>query len=56
MVSPSVSPENTYILPLGAKGGPVLGASMDSQILTALFEAVIQGAGIWAWARRSPPL
>lgn len=44
VVSPSVSPENAYILPSGEKGALCMGASMDSQILTALFEAVIQGA------------
>ncbi|XEC92901.1 glycoside hydrolase N-terminal domain-containing protein [Paenibacillus tarimensis] len=39
---PTVSPENTYILPNGETGTLCYGASMDSQILHALFGAVIE--------------
>lgn len=41
VTSPSVSPENTYITKDGAKGTLCQGAAMDSQILYALFTAVI---------------
>lgn len=34
---PSVSPENTYILPGGAKGANGIGVTMDNQILRDLF-------------------
>ncbi len=43
VVSPSCSPENTYILPSGERGTVCMGASMDSQILRDLFTAVIEG-------------
>ena len=43
---PSVSPENTYILPSGVKGCNCAGASMDTQILNDLFSACIKTAGI----------
>jgi len=41
---PSVSPENTYILPSGAHGILCAGPSMDSQILHELFTACIAAA------------
>ena len=50
---PSVSPENTYILPSGEKGANGIGVTMDNQILRDLFtqcmEAyqVLQGNGAW---------
>ncbi len=43
---PSVSPENTYILPGGEKGRLCAGPSMDSQILYSLFTDCIQAAAI----------
>lgn len=46
VTSPSVSPENTYILPGGERGKLCMGPSMDSQILYALFTNCIQGAEI----------
>ncbi|MCD8131419.1 MAG: glycoside hydrolase family 95 protein [Lachnospiraceae bacterium] len=39
--NPSVSPENTYILPDGSKGCACIGASMDNQILRELFGDVL---------------
>jgi len=42
VTGPSVSPENTYILPNGKKGSLCMGPSMDSQIANALFEACIR--------------
>ncbi len=42
VVSPSVSPENTYILPSGEKGTMCEGASMDAQILHELFTGLIE--------------
>ncbi len=44
VTGPSVSPENTYIHPSGEKGTVCIGPSMDSQIITDLFEACIQSA------------
>lgn len=41
---PSLSPENTYITADGAKGNLCMGPSMDSQIITALYNAVIKSA------------
>ena len=41
---PSVSPENTYILPSGQQGRICQGPSMDSQILIALFTQCIDAA------------
>ncbi len=41
---PSVSPENTYLLPDGTPGIMCAGPSMDSQILHELFCACIQAA------------
>lgn len=46
VVSPSVSPENTYIMSDGEKGTLCKGASMDSQILRTLFGAVISASQI----------
>ncbi len=43
---PSVSPENTYILPNGEHGRLCMGPSMDSQILYALFTQCIESARI----------
>lgn len=43
---PGVSPENTYRLPNGEKGNLCMGPSMDTQIITALFDAVIHAAKI----------
>ena len=44
--NPSVSPENTYILPNGNSGRLSVGSSMDNQILRLLFEAVIKSSEI----------
>ncbi|MFC5530578.1 glycosyl hydrolase family 95 catalytic domain-containing protein [Cohnella yongneupensis] len=44
VTSPSVSPENTYILPNGESGQVCMGPSMDSQILHELFTACIEAA------------
>lgn len=41
---PSVSPENTYILPSGESGCLCWGATMDSMILRDLFTAVAESA------------
>ncbi len=43
---PSVSPENTYMTKEGEKGCMCIGPSMDSQILTVLFDDVIKSAEI----------
>lgn len=43
---PSVSPENTYILPNGQKGNLCVGPSMDSQIIYALFTACVKASEI----------
>lgn len=40
---PSVSPENTYILPSGEKGANGIGVTMDNQILRDLFGQCIEG-------------
>lgn len=39
---PSVSPENTYLTESGSKGSLCAGPSMDTQIITSLFNAVIE--------------
>jgi len=44
LTGPSVSPENTFILPDGGKGNLCLGPAMDSQITAALFRACLQAA------------
>jgi alpha-L-fucosidase 2 len=46
VVCPSVSPENTYVLPNGESGTLCMGASMDSQILYELFGACIAASEI----------
>lgn len=46
IVSPSVSPENTYITASGSSGSVCEGAAMDSQILRELFTAVTVSADI----------
>lgn len=43
---PSVSPENTYSLPNGESGVMCAGASMDFQIIHALFHACMDGSRI----------
>ena len=43
---PSVSPENTYILPNGERGNLCIGPSMDSQIIHDLFNACINSSKI----------
>ncbi len=43
---PSVSPENTYILPNGEQGANGLGCTMDNQILRDLFTQCIKAAEI----------
>lgn len=44
VTSPSVSPENTYILPNGEHGAITFGATMDNQILRDLFGQCIKAA------------
>lgn len=46
VTSPSVSPENTYILESGEKGRLCQGPSMDSQIISYLLKASIKSAKI----------
>jgi len=46
IVSPTISPENTYILPNGKHGVLCQGCAMDGQILHELFTAYINAA--WA--------
>lgn len=46
VTSPSVSPENTYILENGEKGSLCIGPSMDSQIICELFGGCIEAAEI----------
>lgn len=43
---PSVSPENTYLTADGVEGCLCMGASMDTQIITVLFEDIIKSAEI----------
>lgn len=43
---PSVSPENTFILPSGEKGANIYGVTMDNQILRDLFSQCIEAAGL----------
>ncbi len=45
-VSPSCSPENTYCTPTGAQGTLCNCAAMDSQILAALMDALIEAGSI----------
>ncbi len=44
VANPSVSPENTYMLPNGESGTLCIGATMDSQILYELFTACAEAA------------
>lgn len=44
VTSPSVSPENTYIMPNGQTGTLCMGPSMDNQILYELFGACLEAA------------
>lgn len=44
VTNPSVSPENTYILPSGEKGCCCIGATMDNQILRDMFRGCL---GAW---------
>lgn len=44
VTGPSVSPENTYVLPNGERGRLCMGPSMDSQILYGLFTSVIEAS------------
>lgn len=46
VTNPSVSPENTYLLPNGEKGTLCYGPSMDSQIIMDLFSACITSSEI----------
>jgi len=46
VTNPSVSPENTYILPNGQTGTLCYGPAMDSQILYALFSGCIEASVI----------
>lgn len=43
---PSISPENTYVLPNGESGVLAIGPSMDSQIIYSIFTAVIESSEI----------
>lgn len=43
---PSVSPENTFILPSGERGANIYGVTMDNQILRDLFTQCIEAAEI----------
>ncbi len=43
---PSVSPENTFILPSGEKGANIYGVTMDNQILRDLFTQCVEAAKI----------
>ncbi len=51
VTSPSVSPENTYILGNGEKGCLCIGPSMDSQIIHALYSGCIEAADILGFER-----
>ncbi len=44
VAAPSVSPENWFVLPNGDRGKLCAGATMDSQILRSLFEALIEAS------------
>lgn len=43
---PSVSPENTFILPDGEQGSNYVGCTMDNQILRDLFDAYLEAAEV----------
>lgn len=42
VTNPSVSPENSYILPNGEKGAICIGSTMDNQIMRDLFTATLE--------------
>lgn len=44
VTGPSISPENSFLLPNGMRGTLCMGPSMDSQIVHALFEACIKSS------------
>lgn len=46
VTGPSVSPENSYCLPNGEQGALCSGPAMDSQIITELYQDVIEADGI----------
>ncbi len=46
VTGPSVSPENTYLTKSGTKGSLCIGPSMDTQIITVLFQNVIKASEI----------
>lgn len=46
VTTPSVSPENVYLLPNGEKGTLCMAPSMDSQIIHALFGACIEASAM----------
>jgi alpha-L-fucosidase 2 len=46
VTAPSVSPENTYLTESGSKGSLCVAPSMDSQIVTVLFKAVLESAKV----------
>ena len=46
VTNPSVSPENTYILPSGESGACCVGATMDFEILNDLFGACIKASKV----------
>ncbi|MEE5992255.1 MAG: glycoside hydrolase family 95 protein [Oscillospiraceae bacterium] len=46
VTAPSVSPENTYLTKSGTKGSLCIGPSMDTQIITVLFNDVIKASEI----------
>ncbi len=46
VTGPSVSPENTYLTRSGTKGSLCIGPSMDTQIITVLFQNVIEASAL----------
>lgn len=46
MTCPSVSPENSYVLPNGEKGANDVGVTMDNQIIRDLFNQCIKAAEV----------
>ncbi|MEG2584517.1 MAG: glycoside hydrolase family 95 protein, partial [Oscillospiraceae bacterium] len=46
VTGPTLSPENTYILPNGDEGSLCMGAEMDNQIVRELFNSVINASEI----------
>lgn len=47
VTNPSVSPENTYILPSGESGACCVGATMDFEIINDLFTACLKAAKVF---------